>query len=244
MQERLNRKLKIRFISLCAGEAFFGPVKKGMRDAGRILNADCSFVGTKDIDIPSQVRMVEDAVSEGVDGIALNLADPQAFTRAIAGAAEAGIPVVAFNIDASCGKAGHLGAICQDLYAAGKSLGQKAARHIRAGAMILATIHSDGISALEDRLRGIKESLGPMGLSWKVVTTGIVPDIAISRVQAALVADPYIETILCTGQADTEGAGVAAERLPVDKRPYVAGFDTSPVVLRLIKDRVISFTID
>jgi simple sugar transport system substrate-binding protein len=244
MDEKLVKKLKLRFISLCAGEDFFLPVKKGMRDAGDALNADCSFVGTDDIDIPRQVRMLEAAVSEGVDGIALNLADADAFTPAIGIAARAGIPVVAFNIDASRGKAGNAGAVCQDFYSAGRALGGKAAQQIEPGARILATVHSDGISALEDRLRGIKESLRSKDPSWTLVTTGMIPDAASERIAAALAADSSIAAVLCTGQADTEGAGLAAQKLPASRRPSVAGFDLSPRILALISEGIISFTID
>ena len=241
---KLTKRLKLRFVTLCVGEDFFNAVKKGMGDACDLMNADSSFVGTEDIDLPEQVRLVEEAIRSGVDGIALNLADSDAFNDVIRKSTEAGIPVVAFNIDASNGNAGNLGSVCQDLLQAGKSLGQRAASDIEPGSKILATTHSDGISALESRLRGIRESLGPKNLSYKVLTTGMVSGIAAEKILAEIEKDPSVRAVLCTGQADTEGAGLAVARLPAARRPYVAGFDLSPEILRLIKDGVISFTID
>ena len=242
--KKLNKKLNIRFITLCVGEDFFRIVKNGIRDASALMNADCSFVGTEDVDFPQQVKMVEEAIENGVDGIALNLADSNAFAKVIRKAAEAGIPVVAFNIDASEGKAEILGSVRQDVYAAGKILGQKSAERITQGSKLLATMHSDGVSALEARLKGIQESLVQKGSSWNVLTTGNVPAVAAERISAALAADPSIRAILCTGQADTEGAGLALERLPSEHRPYAAGFDLSPEILRLVDRGVIDFTID
>ena len=243
-QEPSTKKLNIRFITPCVGEDFFKPVKKGMEDAGQLTNAACSFVGTEDVDLPAQVAMVERAIQEGVHGIALSIADAHAFTGPIRQAERSGIPVVAFNIDTSDGAAGNLGAVRQDVHQAGKALGAKAAEHIGAGAKILATVHSDGVSALEARLKGIRESLASRRPVWKVICTGIVPEIAAERISTELSADPAIGAVLCTGQADTEGAGAAAAGVPSERRPYVAGFDLSPRILQLVLDGVIQFTID
>jgi simple sugar transport system substrate-binding protein len=244
MEKKGGKQLNIRFITLCVGQDFFRPVKKGLRDAGALMNAECSFVGTDDVDIPTQAAMVEKAVFDGVDGIVLNLADAEAFTGVIRRAESKGIPVVAFNSDASKGKAGNIGAVCQDVYLAGKTLGAKAAEHIEAGGRILATFHSDGISALEERWKGIQESLASKKLRWKVVNTGMVPAVAADRVAAELSAEPAIRAVLCTGQADTEGAGLAVAHLPPTARPYVAGFDLSPRILQLIGEGVIHISID
>jgi simple sugar transport system substrate-binding protein len=237
-----TKRLTLRFITLCVDEDFFGPVKKGMRDACALVNAESTFVGTADIDIPAQVRMVESAVGDGVDGIALNLADAGAFNEAIRRAAAAGIPVIAFNIDASDGSAGNIGSVRQDLFQAGRMLGRKAAGSIPAGRSVLATVHSAGVSALEARLRGIRETIGTS--IGKVLVTGMDPKGAAAKIQAELQADPSLGAVIGTGQADTEGAGLAAERLGKDTRPYVAGFDMSPEILRLVKEGSIAFTID
>ncbi len=55
---------------------------------------------------------------------------------------------------------------------------------------------------------------------------------------------PDIKFILCTGQADTEGAGLAIEKNFAGKGYTAAGFDLSPEILRLIKAGYIKCTID
>jgi simple sugar transport system substrate-binding protein len=119
-----------------------------------------------------------------------------------------------------------------------------AAEHLTEHGRILATVHSDGISALEARLKGIRAALAEKRPEWKVVGTGMEPAAAARIIAAELAAEPGYDAVLCTGQADTEGAGLAAARLPPDSRPYVAGFDLSPGILGLIDRGVISFTID
>ncbi len=49
---------------------------------------------------------------------------------------------------------------------------------------------------------------------------------------------------LSSGQPDTEGAGLSVERDFPDKKFYIAGFDLTPEILKLIQKGYIDFTID
>jgi len=244
MINKLDKKLKLRFITLCVNEAFFGPVKKGMHEASKLLNADSDFVGTEDIDIPKQIQLVKEAIRDRVDGIALSIADKTAFNGVIQEASDKRIPVVAFNIDASHGTAGHLCSICQDVYEAGRTLGKYAMGSLPVKSKVLMTIHSNGISALEDRLRGIQEIISEKKITWNLITTGIDSQKASDIVSETLKANPDIKAIICTGQADTEGAGLSVERDFPHRGLYVAGFDLSTEILRFIQKGIITFTID
>lgn len=238
------KKLRFIFITCAVGEDFFRPVQKGMRDAAALLGVDADFIGTEDVDIPAQVRMVRQAVADGYDGIALNIIHPDAFNEVVAEARNAGVPVVAFNVDATYGQGPHLSAVHQDLYQAGRAVGERAAAALPDGVKILMTVHSEGISALDDRLRGMQEVLREKrNASWTVVVTGIHPEGAAKVISRALAADPDLRAVLGTGQADTQGAGWAAERASTGA-VYVAGFDLSPEILRLIGTGVIAFSVD
>jgi simple sugar transport system substrate-binding protein len=155
-----------------------------------------------------------------------------------------GIPVVAFNVDDTSSPNARLSAVCQNLYQAGRSLGEAAAGFVPANGKVLMTLHSEGISALDDRLRGAQDVLKERGITWEVVVTGIVPEKAIDAITGALKAHPEIKVVLDTGQVDTEAAGLAIERAFQGKGYAAAGFDLSPEILRLIKAGVIKLTID
>ncbi len=239
------KRLRLVFITCAVGEEFFRPVQKGMRDAAALLGADCTFIGTEDVDLEAQVGMVRQAIADGVDGIALNIIHPTAFNAAMVEARAAGIPIVAFNVDATHGQGPHLSAVHQDLYKAGRAVGERADQALPDGVKVLMTVHSEGISALEDRLRGMQDVLREKrNARWTIVVTGIHPEGAADVIARALAADPEITAVLATGQADTQGAGWAAERGAATARPYVAGFDLSPEILRLVKRGVIAFTVD
>jgi simple sugar transport system substrate-binding protein len=238
-------KLKFVFISCAVNEAFYDPVKKGMRDAAGLMDVSCEFIGTEDVDLKAQAEMVTRAVAEGCDGIALNVIDAQAFNGVVADAMAKGVPVVAFNVDGTYGKGPHLSSINQNLYEAGRTVGTRAAAALPENATILMTVHSEGISALEDRLRGMRDVLKKeINAAWETVVTGIEPEKAASAITEALRSRPDIRAILATGQADTEGAGLAIERNFIDAGYYVAGFDLSSEILRMVKSGTIAFTID
>lgn len=156
---------------------------------------------------------------------------------------DSGIPVVAFNVDDSKTDNGRLSAVCQDLYEAGRTLGKNVEALIRPDSKVLMTVHSDGISALEDRFRGIQNIIAKKSVTRKVIT-GIEAQKASEIITAQLKAHPEIKTVLCTGQADTEGAGLAIEKHFAGKGYHVAGFDLTPEILRLVKAGYIEFTID
>jgi len=224
--------------------AFFDPVKKGMQDAAQAMGVNATFDGTKDGNVKALANKVKQAIDEGYDGIAVNMIDPVAFDEVAAEAARKGVPVIAFNVDDSRTPNARLAAVGQNMLAAGRKFGRQVAPSIAQGGHILLTMHDPNISALEDRAQGIRDELQSRNVRWTELITSTDREEAVKRIRAALQADPAIKTILSTGSADTEAAGLAIERY-FSKRDYVAaGFDLSPDILRLIQAGIIRFSID
>jgi len=239
-----GKPLRFIFIAPLIKEAFFGPVKKGMNDAARMMGVSCTFTGTEDVNVVKQAEMVKQAIDQGYDGIALDIIDPVAFDEVAQLAADRGIPLVAFNVDDNATPNARLSAVCQNLYQAGQTTGTQAAPFIAPNSQILMTMHDEGVSALEDRLHGAQEVLKDKGVTWKVIITGSTAEASAGVVAKALKENPDIKVVLCTGQADTEGAGLAIEREFKGGGYWAAGYDLSSQTLRLIKAGVIRFTID
>src|ERR1044072_3300090 len=72
-----QRRLKLVFVTCCVDEPFFGPVKKGMHDAAKMMDVDCDFIGTKGVNPVEQAKMVSQAIADGYNGIALNFIDAE-----------------------------------------------------------------------------------------------------------------------------------------------------------------------
>jgi len=236
--------LRLIFITPCRDEAFFGPVKKGMNDAAKMMNVECSFTGTEGVDVRQQAEMVRRAVADGYDGIALNIIDPEAFDEVVQEAIDDGVPVVAFNCDDQSTPNARLAGVQQDFYQAGRTVGRLAGKSIASGAKVLVTLHDEGISALDERCRGIRDELKDKNLSWKVIVSGNEPEKAEEVIRGQLEANPETTAVLCTGLTDTEAAGVVAGKLQPKRKLVVAGFDLSPGILRLVDRGIIKFTID
>ena len=238
-----SKPLRLIFIAPVIHEEFFIPVRKGMADAARLMGVEATFTGTEGVDTKAQAAMIAQAVKDGYDGIAVDIIHATDFDQPVADAIKAGVPVVAFNTDDVTPNA-RLSTVSQDLFQAGRTVATRAMKFIPKGTGVLITKHDEGISALDERCRGIQDVLKQNGIASKVVITTPHPDKAEKIIAKALEANGGIKTVLATGQADTEGAGVALEKQFAGKGYATAGFDLSPNILRLVAKGVIRFTID
>jgi simple sugar transport system substrate-binding protein len=190
------------------------------------------------------VALIRRAIADGYDGIAVNLIDPEAFDEVVAVAVAKGIPVVAFNVDDSATPNARLAAVNQQLYEAGRRLALHARPNISQGAHVLLTKHDEGVSALEDRLRGVRDELESKQLTLTTVVTGNDSIKGADVVAAALREHPDIRIVLSSGQSDTEAAGRAIEQHFAGRDYWAAGFDLSAKTLQLVQDGHLKFTID
>ena len=236
--------LRFAFITCAVDAEFFEPVKKGMNDAARMVGVECDFLGTEGVDVTAQANLVRRAVADGYDGIALNIIDPVAFDQVVWEAIRKGVPVVAFNVDDHLTPNARLSSVNQQLYEAGQTLAEYVLPHIPDDTHILMTMHDEGISALEDRLRGEQAILKNKNVRWTVLITGNDSVEGAKVVAGALNEHPDIRIILGTGQADTEAAGRAIEKSFSGKDYWSAGFDLSLKTLRLIQEGHIRCTVD
>jgi simple sugar transport system substrate-binding protein len=235
--------LRLIFISPVIHEDFFLPVKKGMRDAAKQMGVEATFTGTEGVDTKAQAAMVTQAVKDGYDGIAVDIIHATDFDKPIEEAIVAGVPVVAFNTDDITPNP-RLSTVSQKLFEAGRTVGTRGLGIIPKGSEVLITLHDAGISSLEERRRGIEGVLKKNDIKWSVVVTTPHPEKARDIITKSLQDNPKIKTVLCTGQADTEGAGLAIAENFADQGYRAAGFDLSPNILQLLDTGVIEFTID
>lgn len=238
------KPLRLAFITCAVDQKFFGPVKQGMRDAAAAMNVECEFLGTPGVDMPAQIAMVRQAVADGYDGIALNIIDAEAFDEVVAETIAKGVAVVSFNVDDHATPNARLASVSQQFVAAGKKLAAIALPEIPQGSHVLLTKHDVGVSALDERSRGIQEGLKSKQITWTTVVTGNDAVAGAKIVADALRQHPEIRVILGSGQSDTEAAGRALEADFPGKEYWAAGFDMSPKTLELIEAGRIRFTLD
>lgn len=239
-----SKDLKLVFVTCAVGAKFFEPVRKGMADAAEMLGVQCDFIGTEGVDVVAQVQIIRKAIASGYDGIAVNIIDPEAFDEVIQEAMAKGIPVVGFNVDDHATPNARLSSVNQQLYEAGQSLAEYLLPVIPANARVLITMHDEGVSALEDRRKGIQDVLMQKNVTAEVIISGNDSLKGVDAIAEALKENPGIRIILGTGQADTEAAGMAIEKYFPGRGYWAAGFDLSPKTLQLIRDGHVRCTVD
>src|SRR6516162_7529334 len=108
-----------------SSNAFWATVKKGMDDACALIKADCQMIFvSKPGDTQGQIANIEAAIAQKPDMIITSITDNKAYDAVIKEAIDAGIPVIASNVDDTEGAKGNarLAFVGQDFVTAGYAL--------------------------------------------------------------------------------------------------------------------------
>jgi simple sugar transport system substrate-binding protein len=220
--------------------SFWNVVDRGLRDAGEDLGVTVISNGSSDP--VQQAQFIEDYVAQGVDGIIVSLANPDAVRDAVNRAVEAGIPVVTINsgaeVSADLGAIMHVG---QTEFVAGQGAG---GRLNELGATrVLCVIHEEANVGLEQRCDGLADTFGGEVERFNVASTG-VSDLAgtSATIQDRLTADSSYDAILALNPDVAIAARDAIAAAGGGQT--LATFDLSPAVLDAIDAGEIAFAID
>lgn len=233
--------MKYRYITGFIRQGVFVDVKKGMEDAARLLHVEAELVGTEEDDYTRLNQLIYESIRERYDGLAINLSDPIRLNEAIRACIQADIPVVSFNIDSKSSK--RMSKVCQDFYEAGKNLGRKLIEKIPPFSSVLFTQHTEGQSALDERLAGLQMILDEKNIKSYTVIAGQDPVVSRDIILEVLEEYDDISWIIGTGQSDTHGAGLAAKALP-ERNLKVAGFDICDEIADMIREDIILYTVN
>jgi simple sugar transport system substrate-binding protein len=217
---------------------FWGVVKNGAEQAAEDLGASVTVQGSGEPQ--EQADMVEAAIAQDVDGIAVSLANPDAMRGPLESAAEQGIPVVTLNSGLNDWQA--LGAIThvgQDEIIAGNGAGE---RLNEAGVTkVLCAIHEVGNVALDERCSGIEETFEGEVVREQIDIND--PVASQSTINSALESDPDIDGVMTLNPDMATTAALPAIQ-EVGRDISLATFDLGTEVLQGIMDGDILFAID
>ncbi|MGY1825293.1 sugar ABC transporter substrate-binding protein [Blastococcus sp. SYSU DS0541] len=226
-----------------AGDAFWDVVQNGAVAAGEDLGIDVDY--QSDGDPQRQAQLIDAAVNQGVDGIVVSMANPDALQDSIEAAADAGIPVVTINSggdrSAEFGAIGHVG---QDEVVAGQGAGRRLAEEGATG--VLCVVHEAGNIGLDQRCSGAAQGFAEAGGSAEAFSV-VQVDIndltgAQSTIASQLQTDPGLDSVLTLNSALAPVAVEAAADAGSDAR--VATFDLNEDVISGIQAGEIAFAVD
>ncbi|MFF1296145.1 MULTISPECIES: sugar ABC transporter substrate-binding protein [unclassified Streptomyces] len=219
------------------GDTFWDLVRKGAQAAAAKDNI--KLVYSSDPSAGTQANLVQNAIDQKVDGIALTAAKPDALKDVIAKAKAAGIPVVGFNSGVDDWKdLGMLEYFGQDENIAGQAFGERldqlGAKHA------LCVIQEQGQVALEARCAGLKK-----GFSGKTDTLYVngtdMPSVK-STITAKLMADSSIDQVV------TLGAPIALTAVQslsdAGSKARIATFDLNKDVVKAVQEGTLEFAVD
>jgi ribose transport system substrate-binding protein len=160
-------KLKFAVVPKAMNNPFFDIARDGcMKRAQELGNVECVYRGPIEHEPATQVQIIQDLITQRVDGLAISVSDVGAATGVIKAARDAGIPVITFDADApGSARQAYIGTNNKDF---GRALGEELVKaQPRAG---LYGMVSGGPAAanLNERLEGVREVVGKAG--WKEVS--------------------------------------------------------------------------
>lgn len=220
------------------GGVFWSVFQKGAEAAGDDLGITVKYQGSNNTGT-DQASMINQAVADGVDGLAVSLADPDAVKDAVAAAVEAGIPVVTTNSGSDLYKEfGAFTHIGQDEFTAGQGAGEK---FNEAGVTkLLCAKQEQTNTGLDARCDGADDTFE--GEFVVITTSGDASGKQQADIKAALDADPAIDGVFGTGPVVAHDAAAAVAEL--GREVTIGGVDLSTDLLDDIAGGTVAFTID
>ncbi len=218
---------------------FWSVAQKGAEQAGEDLGITVNYQGANN-DGATEAGYIDQAVADGVDGIAVSLADPDALEASVKAAVAAGIPVITLNSGSDLFK--ELGAIThvgQDETVAGNGAGEQF--NALGATKVLCVKQEQTNVGLEARCNGADDTFD--GEVVQITTSGDADPVASqSEINAALAADEDIDAVFGTGPVGAHLAVLAAAELGRDL--IIGSVDLSTDILADIKEGTAAFTID
>ena len=234
-----SKDITIAVITHGEGDSFWAVVKKGAEQAGKDLGVTVKYSESNN-DPQEQAQLIDSAVTEEVDGIAVSAPDPDAIRDSVKTATDAGIPVITLNSgaeeSASLGAVTHVG---QTETIAGEGAG---AQLKEAGASkIICIIHEQGNIGLNQRCDGAKKGFGGEVENLQVAGINDVST-TLTEIQSKLESDTSIDGVLSLNPDIAIAARDAVAG--ANSEAKVGTFDLSGDVIKAIQDAEILFAVD
>jgi simple sugar transport system substrate-binding protein len=236
-----GKSYKFTFVNHVTTNPFFTPTQNGAADACKLLGCSYQWTGSQTSNVSEMVNAVNNAISAGVDGIAVALIDPSAFNSPVQKALSQNIPVVAYNADVK-GNA-RLAYIGQDLYVSGQQMGEHIKALVPSGDVAL-FIATPGAANIQPRIDGALASLKGSSVTPHVVATGAAVPQELSTIDSYAVGHPNVKGMFAVDAGSTQSLAQTIQKHNLKGKVKGGGYDLTPVTEQLLAGGYIQFTID
>ncbi len=219
---------------------YYEPCFEGFKAAGEKYGIKTEFVAPQTFDIALQVKVIEDLIAQGVDGIAISALDDAGLITVVKEATDAGIKVLNFDAPApSTASLSYIGTVNESAgYAAGKEMAR------RMGNSGSVAILQGGLGATNLNLRtaGFKKAMAEAGI--KVVSVEDTQgDFAqtVNKTEALLEAYPDLKAIFGVSAYGAPGAAAVIKEQGRAGEIIIGGFDDLKDTLEAIRGGIVDF---
>jgi ribose transport system substrate-binding protein len=180
---------------------FFDFARDGCQKRAKELgNIECIYKGPVEHEPATQAQIIQDFITQKVDGLAISVADVAAMTKTIEAATAAGIPVITFDADAPGSKRiAYIGTNNKEF---GLALGKQLLQLRPEGGKYAMISGGPGARNLAERVDGVREAL--KGSKWTEVGGSPTfcnddPALAIQQMTDLRTATPDLAAIVPIG---------------------------------------------
>ena len=209
----------------------------GANKAGKELGVDIIWKGpVREDDRSEQVKVVEDFVTRGVDGIVLAPLDDTALVPAVKEAAAQKIPVVI--IDSDIQWQDRVSFVATDNYAAGAAAARRLAGVLSGEGSVAMMRYQEGSASTAQREKGFLETLAKEFSTIRVVSEnqygGATTETAYKTAENILVKLPKLDGVFCPNESTTFGMLRALEDAKRNGKVRFVGFDASAKLIEAL----------
>jgi simple sugar transport system substrate-binding protein len=219
--------------------SFWSVVKKGAQQAAKDEGVKLIWSPSNN-DPQKEAQLIDAAVSQKVDGLAVSVPNASAIKGSLAKAKAAGIPIITLNSGAddfeSLGALTHVG---QTETIAGRAAGAK----LKAAGVkkVLCVIHEQSNIGLQQRCDGVKQGFGGTVTNLQVKGTADISTTQ-TEIRSKLQADKSFDGVITLNPDIASAAKTAVKGAGSDAK--LATFDLSPSVLKDIQAGNVLFAVD
>jgi ribose transport system substrate-binding protein len=223
---------------------YYLPLYRGFADAAQKYGVLTELDAPPRFDVSLQVKLIEDLIARGVNGIAISADDDAGLVSVIHEANQSGIKVI--TVDAPAPSSEALTYIGTDNENSGFESGKRMARTM-GGRRSLAILQGgqDAIN-LNLRTKGFERGLAEAGPDIEVV--GVIDEggdlsRSVSAMEILLAERPRLDAVFCVSAEGTPAAAAVVKHQGKAGKILVAGFDDLGDTIKGIRDGSIAFCV-
>ncbi len=236
------KDINVVFIPKLTGNMFFESANVGAQEMAKTVGYTCKYDGSPEAAVANQVQIINSAVNQGADAIAISSLSPDGLNQALKNAKDKGVKIVTWDSDVdpeyrsvyiNQGTPELLGTMLVDMAAAQMTDEQKAK------AKFAFFYSSPTVTDQNSWVEYAKKYIGEKYPGWTLVTTQYGEQDAQKSLQVGqslLQTYEDIDAILCPDSTALPAMAQAAKNLKKNGKVIITGFATPSSMRDFVKD--------